>query len=84
VIARRRDKVVLTELMDEGLRRRRAGLLRELARDSELARRDWVREGPWRDAVHRYLAGDDAPRAPLWGSLLLELWLRRRAGRSPV
>jgi asparagine synthase (glutamine-hydrolysing) len=84
LVRRRRDKTHLTVLLDEGLREQRAPLIRELVRDSELARRDWVAEEPWRDAVQRYLAGDDGPRAALWTSITLELWLRRRARRSPV
>jgi asparagine synthase (glutamine-hydrolysing) len=77
----RRDKANLSALMHEGLREHRAPLLRELVRDSELGRREWVSEAPWRAAMERYLAGDDQPLGALWPSIVVELWLRYRTGR---
>jgi asparagine synthase (glutamine-hydrolysing) len=83
VVRDRADKASMVALVHRGLRERRAGFVRALAEDSELAARGWVLEAPWREAVAAYLGGDEARWHPLWPSLTVELWLRRAAGRIP-
>lgn len=78
-VVERTDKTTLHPLSDYGLRRQ-AGVLRALARDSELERRELVAAHAWQDGIERRLAGE---QVPIWYSLTLELWLRHRAGRLP-
>ena len=77
----RTHKTIAAPLMHYGLRERRADFVRRLLDDSELVRRGYVLEAPWRSSIERYLGGTDGE--PVWGSLSTEIWLRHREGRLP-
>jgi len=79
-VLERPDKTSLLPLAEYGLREQRGGVLRKLARDSELERRGFVAGPRWRQAVDDFVAG---AAVPLWRSLTLELWLRHRVSRLP-
>jgi asparagine synthase (glutamine-hydrolysing) len=83
-VRRRTDKPQTIELSHRTLRGRKAPLVRELTRTSELAHRGYVLAEPWRQDVERYLAGDDDLHGLVWISLTLEVWLRAHAGRLPA
>jgi asparagine synthase (glutamine-hydrolysing) len=81
IVRDRLDKTPVVSLLHYGLRERRSAFVRGLLVDSELVRRGLVQGDRWRDAVDRYLRGDDG--IPIWTTLSAELWLRHREGRLP-
>lgn len=83
LIRDRNDKASFLPLADYGLRERRRTFVEALLQESELARRGYVLPGAWQRAVQDYLRTGGGLYSVHWSSLVLEIWLRIRAGRLP-